>query len=120
MSQNLAGLGAGVALGLGALSGLAYGGDEVTPPPAAPSTGPDTGLDLSIRARALGIVPESLTAPSLDFEAQRAPTGAGSMRWPSARTEIAPGVFVTMMPSCGPEDELWRLPGRRPGHSPRR
>jgi hypothetical protein len=117
MVKSLAGLAAGAVLGLGALCGTAHGGDDAAPKPAAASAGPDTGLDLSIRARALGIVPESLVAPSLDLEAQKAPTGAGSMRWPSARTEIARGVYITMMPSCGPEDELWRLPGRRPGRS---
>ena len=101
------------------LAGAAYGGDDASPAPGAPvapkapAAAPDGSLDVSIRARALGLVPESLAAPSLEFEVQRAPTGAGSMRWPSDRTEIGRGIYVGLMPSCGPEDLLRPLPGRR-------
>ena len=110
---------AGTVLGLVLLAGAAHGGDDASPAPGAPvapkapAAAPDGGLDVSIRARALGLIPEPLTAPSLEFEAQRAPTGAGSMRWPSDRTEIGRGVYVGLMPSCGPEDLLRSLPGRR-------
>lgn len=114
MRRSTASLGGGAVLGLVLLAGVAYGGGgDVSPMPGTPAGAPGGGLDISIRARALGLVPEPLAAPSLEFEAQRAPTGAGSMRWPSDRTEIGRGIYVGLMPSCGPEDLLRPLPGRR-------
>lgn len=114
MRRSMANLVGGAALGLVLLAGVAYGGGgDVSPMPGAPAGAPDEGLDISIRARALGLVPEPLAAPSLEFETQRAPTGAGSMRWPSDRTEIGRGVYVGLMPSCGPEDLLRGAPRRR-------
>jgi hypothetical protein len=113
MRRSTGSLAGGTVLGLVLLAGVAYGGGDVSPMPGAPAGAPDGGLDVSIRARALGLVPEPLAAPSLEFEPQRAPTGAGSMRWPSDRTEIARGVYVGLMPSCGPEDLLRGAPRRR-------
>jgi hypothetical protein len=61
--------------------------EDPSPPPT---------LDLSIRARALGIVPEPAAAGSLGLETVRAPTGAGRSRMPQARTgaERTPGLYV--------------------------
>ena len=118
MRQSTVSLAGGAVLGLVLLAGVAHGGD-VSPMPGTPAGSPDRSLDVSIRARALGLIPEPLAVPSLEFEAQRAPTGAGSMRWPSDRTEIGRGIYVGLMPSCGPEDLLRSLPGRR-AQPPRR
>jgi hypothetical protein len=74
------------------------------------------GLDLSIRARSLGVVPEPTgEAAPLGLETMRAPTGAGSTRWPSRTTEVARGVYVSVEPLCLPgEDGLFpRYPGVR-------
>ena len=111
MRRSTVSLAGGAVLGLVLLAGVAHGGGDVSPMPGPPAGAPDGSLDVSIRA--LRLVPEPLAAPSLEFEAQRAPTGAGSMRWPSGRTEIGRGIYVGLMPSCGPEDLLRPLPGRR-------
>jgi hypothetical protein len=103
----------GLVLGALLFAGTAYGGDDAVPPGAAPA-GRDATLDISIRARTLGIGPDTLPAPSLDLEAQRAPTGAGSLRWPSETMEVARGVYVHVMPRCIPGvDDFPALPGRR-------
>jgi hypothetical protein len=80
---------------------------------AAQSAG---GLDLSIRARSLGVVPEPTEeAATLGLETMRAPTGAGTTRWPSRTAEVARGVYVGIEPLCLPgEDGLFpRYPGAR-------
>jgi hypothetical protein len=85
---------------------------------AAPATDPagsaspaPGGLDLSIRARALGVAPLPQPSDALGLEPMRPRTGAGTTRMPSATTEVAPGVYFSVMPSCGPEDEF-RFPPR--------
>jgi hypothetical protein len=53
------------------------------------------GLDLSVRARALGVVPDPVAATNLDFETVKAPTGAGTMRMPQlASGRERSGVYV--------------------------
>jgi hypothetical protein len=88
------------ALALTGLAGAAHGTDG-TP---APQSGPPTStLDMTIRARALGLTdPMPLTPPSIEFEAQRAPTGAGTSRWPSARSDLGKGITIEMAPICIP------------------
>jgi hypothetical protein len=55
-------------------------------------------LDLSLRARALGIVPGPFggrsEAEALGLETMRAPTGAGTTRMPVAATGGTPGLYV--------------------------
>ncbi len=104
----------GVSLALALLGSVAYGGDEGRTPPAATS-----GLDLSVHGRALGVLPDSTAGASLGLEPERAPTGAGSLRMPSATTELGRGVYVSVMPSCipGMDDGL---PLRRRGLPVRR
>jgi hypothetical protein len=118
MRRTVASFLAGVALALGA--GTVLAADEAGPKPAVPQARPGASLDLWSRARSMSITPEVLPAPSIEVEAQRAPTGAGTMQWPSTSAEIAPGVWVSVMPSCRPEDELWRLPPARARRAPRR
>jgi hypothetical protein len=71
-------------------------------------------LLLSIRARALGLIQD--TAPDDGLEPMRAPTGEGRSQMPSATTEIARGVYLTVMPACLPGVDEPLLPspyGRR-------
>jgi hypothetical protein len=80
---------------------------------AAPGAG---GLDLSIRARSLGVAPEPTgESTTLGLETMHAPTGAGTTRWPSRTTEVARGVYVTVEPLClpGADPLMPRYPGRR-------
>jgi hypothetical protein len=81
---------------------------EATPPaPSAPGQG-DLPLVLSIRALSLGQVP---FPANVDTERIKAPTGAGTSRWPSASTEVARGVYLSVMPVCVPGiDEPYRAP----------
>ena len=94
------------------MSRAASGIDPAAPasPPASQPPAPG-GLDLSIRARALGIVPVPQPSDALGLEPMRAPTGAGTTRMPSATTELAPGVYLSVTPACGPEDDF-RFPRR--------
>ncbi|MGH7264206.1 MAG: hypothetical protein ACREMB_05025 [Candidatus Rokuibacteriota bacterium] len=79
---------AALALALTALlPGLAAGEDGAVP------------LDLSMRARVLGIVPGPYggarsEAEALGLETMRAPTGAGTTRMPFAVSGGKPGVYV--------------------------
>ncbi len=83
--------------------------DQASPPAAAPPS--DSSLILSIRARALGVVQDG---PLGEDDRVKAPTGAGSTRMPSSTTEIARGVYLTVMPSCIPGvDEPFLPPVRR-------
>jgi hypothetical protein len=54
------------------------------------------GLDLSVRARALGVgAPDPVAGSNLDFETVKAPTGAGTMRMPQlASGRERSGVYV--------------------------
>lgn len=90
---------------------------RATPHPAGSAV--EGRLDLSIRA--LGSGPESLSRSApVEIERIRPTLGAGSSRWPSATTEVAPRVHVTVMPACIPGlDEPPPLPGRRT-RAPRR
>lgn len=90
------------------------GTDSMSTPPAAEAS----GLDLSIRARSLGLVPTPQDGTNLGIETMRAPTGAGQDRMPPARQEVAPGVFLYVDPNCLPGEEPF-FP-RRPGSLRRR
>jgi hypothetical protein len=82
-----------------------------TPTGAAPAS--DASLILSIRARALGVLQDA--GQLGEDDRVKAPTGAGSTRMPSGTTEIARGVYLTVMPSCIPGvDEPFLPPLRRP------
>jgi hypothetical protein len=103
---------------------VAYaGGDPTTtegtvPAPSAPGQG-DLPLVLSIRALSLG---QTSLPANVDMERVKAPTGAGTSRWPSASTEVARGVYLSVMPVCIPGvDEPYRAPvGRRAAPARRR
>lgn len=87
---------------------------DASAPGAPPS--PVPSLLLSIRVRALGI--ETAPAPelssSLGLETVKAPTGAGTSRMPSTTTELARGVYLTVMPVCLPGvDEVGFPPAAR-------
>jgi hypothetical protein len=89
--------------------GVAHGGSDpattagALPPPSAPA---EDGLSLvlSIRALAVGPVPLSIGAPDgttgTEVGRVKAPTGAGSDRWPTG--ELAKGVYISVMPACIP------------------
>jgi hypothetical protein len=91
-----------VALGTALLvtAGLAHAA------PPGQSSDPGERLDLSIRARGLGIGPMTPTIENLGLETAKAPTGAGSLRMPSTTEEIAPGVYFTVAPTCLPGEDL--------------
>jgi hypothetical protein len=95
------------ALGLALPSALAAG----QPDPAPAAAG---GLDLSIRSRALGLTVEPPTGTNFGVESARPRTGAGVTRWPSAVTELAPGVYLTVEPACIPGVDEPLFPVRRP------
>jgi hypothetical protein len=96
-----------MALGLAVPSALAAG----QPDPAPVASG---GLDLSIRSRGLGITAEPPTGTNLGVEPARARTGAGVTRWPSAVSELAPGVYLVVEPACIPGVDEPLFPARRP------
>lgn len=103
------------------LAGLGRAAPPAAPPAASPESdpAPSGSLDLSIRARSLGLVPpESQGAAALGLETMKAPTGAGTARWPSAVTELAPGVYIYVAPACVPGEDP--LSPRRPPASRRR
>jgi hypothetical protein len=84
---------------------LATAGLAAAAPPGQ-ATDPGERLDLSIRARGLGISPMTPTIENLGLESAKAPTGAGSLRMPSTTEEIAPGVYFTVAPTCLPGEDL--------------
>src|SRR5262245_33424100 len=88
-----------IGAGLLTLVGLAHGA------PVGESSDPGERLDLSIRARGLGVAPMTPTLENLGLETVKAPSGAGSIRMPSATTQIAPGVYFTVDPTCLPNDD---------------
>ena len=104
------------------LGGAAYAGSDPTtaqgtpPVPGAPGQG-ELPLVLSIRALSLGQTPFAETG---ELERVKAPTGAGTSRWPSAATPIGRGVYISVMPACipGVDEPLW--PGTRHGGTTRR
>jgi hypothetical protein len=104
----------GLLLALG-LVGPAGAQDTSPAVDGSASGGPASPLLLSIRARALGVEMAPLPQPSdsLGLERVTAPTGAGTSRMPSARTEIAPGVYMTVMPACLPGVDELGVPMRR-------
>lgn len=113
-------LAAGTVLGLALLAGAAYSGDDASSTREGTVGTPGSRLDLSIRARALGVTSEPWTGSSLDLEPQKAPTGAGSTRMPSATAEIGRGIYIGLMPACVPGVDDFRVPSRRPGRPARR
>jgi hypothetical protein len=94
-----------LATGVLALTALAHAA------PVGESSDPGERLDLSIRARGLGISPMTPSLGNLGLETVKAPTGAGSLRMPSTTEEIAPGVYFTVAPTCLPGEEAFG--GRR-------
>jgi hypothetical protein len=93
------------------------GPPEVVPAPASSTDAPTPGsLDLSIRARSLGLVPGATGDTTLGLGTMRAPTGAGTTRWPSA--ELAPGVYLQVAPACLPGEDPFSA--RRPPPARRR
>jgi hypothetical protein len=111
-----------VLLAMALLGGVAHAGSDPTttegalPAPSAPGPG-DLSLVLSIRALAVG--PMSFPA-SADVERIKAPTGAGTTRWPTG--EIAKGVYISVMPACipGVDEPLGPPVNRRAGSARRR
>jgi hypothetical protein len=93
-----------VVLAIGAALLTTAGPVAAAPPGQA--TDPGERLDLSIRARGLGIGPMTPTIENLGLESAKAPTGAGSLRMPSTTEEIAPGVYFTVAPPCLPGEDL--------------
>jgi hypothetical protein len=71
---------------------------------------------LSLRALAVGNVPLSIGASDgtvgSDVGRVKAPTGAGSDRWPTG--ELAKGVYISVMPACipGVDEPLGPAPRR--------
>jgi hypothetical protein len=93
------------------------GPPEVVPAPASSTDAPAPGsLDLSIRARSLGLVPGATGDTTLGLGTMRAPTGAGTTRWPSS--ELAPGVYLQVAPACLPGEDPFS--SRRPPPARRR
>ena len=81
--------------------------------PSTPSPESELPLALSIRALSLG---QPSFIDSGDVERVRAPTGAGTSRWPSATTPIGRGVYLNVMPACIPGVDEPLLPRpQRPG-----
>ena len=104
------------------MGGTAYADSDPTAAPravAAPGApGPgELPLVMSIRALSLGQTPFTETG---EMERVKAPTGAGTSRWPSAATPIGRGVYISVMPACipGVDEPLW--PGTRRGGTARR
>jgi hypothetical protein len=102
------------------LGGVAHAGSDpattegTLPPPS--TTGPgDLSLVLSIRALALGQAP---LAAGGDGERVKAPTGAGTSRWPTA--EVGRGVYISVMPACIPGVDEPLRPASRAGPARRR
>ena len=90
-------------LGVTLLGGVAQAGspaapESAVPAPAAPSPASELPLVLSIRALSLGQT--ALPDASSEVERVKAPTGAGSSRWPT--NEVAKGVYISVMPACIP------------------
>jgi hypothetical protein len=92
------------------------GPPEVVPAPASGTDVPAGSLDLSIRARSLGLTPGATGDTTLGLGTMRAPTGAGTTRWPSA--ELAPGVYLQVAPTCLPGEDPFSA--RRPPPARRR
>lgn len=104
------------------LGGVAHAGSDPTtaagtlPAPGTPSPESELPLVLSIRALSLG---QPAFPTTTEVERVKAPTGAGSTRWPTG--EIAKGVYISVMPACIPGvDEPLGPPYRRAGSARRR
>lgn len=79
----------GLAAGLGLLQTIPAAAQEAGTPPPDGAPLPGSSIELSIRARALGLGPEVYTpdsAAALGLETMRAPTGAGTVRMPQGAT----------------------------------
>ncbi len=87
------------------VGGVAHAGSDpattagTLPAPSAPG-GDDLSLVLSIRALAVGSTAPFVIDTEQQMERVKAPTGAGSTRWPTG--EIAKGVYISVMPACIP------------------
>ena len=87
------------------VGGVAHAGSDpatttgTLPAPTAPASD-DLSLVLSIRALSVAPVPFTLGSEGSEVERVKAPTGAGSTRWPTG--EIAKGVYISVMPACIP------------------
>jgi hypothetical protein len=108
-----------VAAILGVTVGL---GLPATGPVQAEDAGPATPpFDLSVRARALGLVPEPLEIGSLGLETVRAPTGVGTTRMPQATTRSGPGLLIGVI-VCEPDgsERVYQVRADDPGSLPER
>jgi hypothetical protein len=121
MKRHVAASAAGLALGMALLAGGAAAKDGAPAESRTRGAAAGSRLDLSIREGSLGLTADPLPpGPSLDVEAERAPTGAGSVRWPSSRIEVGRGAYLEVLPACHPGlDDFGRLPRSR-GRLPRR
>ena len=101
------------------VGGVAYGGSDpatttgALPPPSAPA--PDgLSLVLSLRALAVGSLPLSIgptDGTGSEVGRVKAPTGAGTDRWPTG--ELGKGVYISVMPACIPGVDEPIGPARR-------
>ncbi|HEV8306364.1 MAG TPA: hypothetical protein VGW35_01745 [Methylomirabilota bacterium] len=80
--------------GAGLLGTLFLGGGARAEESALPAS---PGLDLSMRARALGVVPEPYSAATLGLEPMQAPTGAGITRTPRLASSRGSGVYISVI-----------------------
>lgn len=87
-----------LASSLVALAALAAG----TPARGEEPTAAGGGLDLSVRARALGVAVEPVSPSDLGLETVTAPTGAGSTRLPQVATSRARGGVYLGVGVCDP------------------
>jgi hypothetical protein len=107
-----------VLLAAALLGGAAYAGSGPTAgggTPPAPTPGQaELPLVLSIRALSLG-QELPLLGDGGQMERVKAPTGAGTSRWPSATTPVGRGVYISVMPACipGVDEPPWIGPRRR-------
>lgn len=104
-----------VLLGAALQGGAAYAGSDPTtaqgtPSPSSPGQA-ELPLVLSIRALSVGQTPFVETG---EMERVKAPTGAGTSRWPSAATPVGRGVYISVMPACipGVDEPFWPGTGR--------
>jgi hypothetical protein len=100
--------------GVALLGGVAHAGSDpataagTVPAPSTPSPESELPLVLSIRALSMG---QSAFPMTQEVERVKAPTGAGSTRWPTG--EIAKGVYISVMPACIPGVDEPLVPGHR-------
>jgi hypothetical protein len=70
-------------------------------------------VPLVLSIRALSLERTRFTTDTGELERVKAPTGAGTSRWPSATTAVGRGVYLSVMPACIPGVDEPLLPGPR-------